>query len=144
MGKILGVDFGEVRTGVAITDPLQIIASPYATLKPNSINDLINKLVDIVLSEDVEKIIVGLPIGTSGQDTDRTKRTRQFIKILQQSVTIPVEQMDERYSSGEAKQLLIEQGIKTGHSKAKVDKVAAAIILRRYLDEQQETNSRQD
>ena len=141
MGKILGVDFGEARTGLAITDSLQIIASPFKTLKYKDINKLINKLADIIYSEDIEKIVVGLPIGTSGKDTRRTKITRKFINKLKNSLNIPVEMFDERFSSDEARDILIQQGIKTGHAKAKVDSTAAAIILRRYLDDQKENNS---
>ena len=134
MGKILGVDLGEVRTGLAITDQLKIIASPYKTLKPKNTKSLINTLNEIVKAEEVEKIIVGLPLGTSGQDTERTKATRKFITRLKKSSAVPIEIVDERYSSDEAKELLIKQGIKTGHSKEMIDKTAAAIILRRYLD----------
>ena len=136
MGKILGVDFGGVRTGLAITDQLQIIASPYKTLKPKDTNTLIDQLNNIVAAENIERIIVGLPIGTTGKDTKRTKITRKFIKKLKKKASIPVEIMDERYSSDEAQELLIKQGIKTGYAKEKIDQTAAAIILRRYLDEQ--------
>ena len=136
MGKILGVDFGGVRTGLAITDQLQIIASPYKTLKTNNNKELINKLKEIVLLENIERIIVGLPIGSHGKETKRTKLTRKFIKELQDSIEIPVKVMDERYTSDEAKEILVKQGVKTGHNKGKVDQTAAAIILRRYLDEQ--------
>ena len=140
MGKILGIDYGEVRTGLAITDQLQIITSPYKTLKSKSIKDLINKLDKIAQSENIEKIVVGLPIGTSGKNTKRTNITLNFIKKLKHHFNISIETVDERYSSDEAKELLIEQGIKTGHSKELIDKTAAAIILRRYLDEQQSIN----
>lgn len=136
MGKILGVDFGEVRTGLAITDQLHIIASPYKTLKPKNLDQLIYELKNIIELEKVEKIVVGLPIGTSGKDTKRTKITRKFIKKLKSSIDQSVETMDERYSSNEAKRILIKQGVRTGHSKERVDQTAAAIILRRYLDDQ--------
>jgi len=135
MGKLLGVDYGEARTGLAVSDPMQIIASPYKTLSIKDEFLLIKKIVQITKDKNIEKIIVGLPRGTSGEDTDRTKKTRKFIETLKQRADVQVEAVDERFSSNEAKDVLHQQDIKTGHNKEKVDKTAAAIILRRYLDE---------
>ena len=134
MHRILGIDYGEKRVGLALSDPMQMIASPYKTI-PNK-PDLIVAIQSIMKAEIVEIVVVGLPKGMKGQETAQTKHVTSFVENLNQN-DIKVELVDERLTSISAKKALVEQGIKTGHNKGLIDQTAAAIILQQYLDSQQ-------
>lgn len=133
MGRILGIDYGDVRIGLALTDPLKIIASPFRTIQ-NRNNDFIIKELDLIINEKkIETLVIGLPIGLNNQETIQTKKVRIFadlIKILE----IPIYFQDERLSSISAKKSLIVQNIKTGSNKSMIDKAAAAIFLQQFID----------
>ena len=133
MGRILGIDYGDVRIGLALTDPLKIIASPFKTIQ-NRNNDFIIKELDFIINEKkIETLVIGLPIGLNNQETIQTKKVRIFadlIKILE----IPIYFQDERLSSISAKKSLIVQNIKTGSNKSMIDKAAAATFLQQFID----------
>tara|TARA_B100000767_G_C19595063_1_gene463127 strand:- start:200 stop:610 length:411 start_codon:yes stop_codon:yes gene_type:complete len=135
MGRILGIDYGDVRIGLALSDPLQIIASPFRTIQ-NRNNDFILKELDSIINEKkIESLVIGLPIGLNNQETIQTKKVRLFadqIKIL----GAPIYFQDERLSSISAKKSLIMQNIKTGTNKSMIDKAAAAIFLQQFIDSQ--------
>ena len=133
MHRILGIDYGEKRVGLALSDPMHMIASPYKTI-PNK-PDLIVAIQSIMKAEIVEIVVVGLPKGMKGQETAQTKHVTSFVENLNQN-DIKVELVDERLTSISAKKALVEQGIKTGHNKGLIDQTAAAIILQQYLDSQ--------
>jgi putative Holliday junction resolvase len=133
MHRILGIDYGEKRVGLALSDPMQMIASPYKTIPNNP--DLIVAIQSIMKAEIVEIVVVGLPKGMKGQETAQTKHVTSFVENLNQN-DIKVELVDERLTSISAKKALVEQGIKTGHNKGLIDQTAAAIILQQYLDSQ--------
>ncbi len=133
MHRILGIDYGEKRVGLALSDPMQMIASPYKTI-PNK-PDLIVAIQSIMKAEIVEIVVVGLQKGMKGQETAQTKHVTSFVENLNQN-DIKVELVDERLTSISAKKALVEQGIKTGHNKGLIDQTAAAIILQQYLDSQ--------
>jgi len=134
MHRILGIDYGEKRVGLALSDPMHMIASPYKTIPNNP--DLIVAIQSIMKAEIVEIVVVGLPKGMKGQETAQTKHVTSFVEYLNQN-DIKVELVDERLTSISAKKALVEQGIKTGHNKGLIDQTAAAIILQQYLDSQQ-------
>ena len=133
MGKALGIDFGTKRVGLALSDRSNIIASPYRTLNYVSEKDLINQLETVVSENDIEILVLGLPINMKGEDTVQTKKVRNFKEILS-TLQIPIVFEDERLSSVSAINSLILQNVKTGHNKPEIDKTAAAIILQQYLD----------
>ncbi|NQV36585.1 MAG: Holliday junction resolvase RuvX [Candidatus Marinimicrobia bacterium] len=133
MGRILGIDYGLKRIGLALSDPLHIIASPYKTISGSDEADILQKLRDIISEESVSHIVVGLPIGMKGQETEQTKLTRVFADSLN-CFGLPIFLQDERLSSVSAKKSLIEQNIKTGYNKALIDKRAAAILLQQFMD----------
>lgn len=133
MGKALGIDFGTKRVGLAISDRSNIIASPYRTLNYVSEKDLITQLETVVSENDIEILVLGLPINMKGEDTVQTKKVRNFKEILS-TLQIPIVFEDERLSSVSAINSLILQNVKTGHNKPEIDKTAAAIILQQYLD----------
>ncbi len=133
MGRVLGIDFGEKRVGLALSDRSKLIASPFKTIKYFNKEDLINQLREIVIENDIENFVLGLPINMTGKDTRQTEVVRNFKKYLS-ILDVPIIYEDERLSSVSAKNSLILQNIKTGYNKHEIDKTAAAIILQQYLD----------
>ena len=132
MNRALGIDYGDTRIGIALSDPLQIITKPYITLKNNS--DFFVKLESIVNEKGVKIIVVGYPYGMKGQVTKQTEKVDLFINRLKQNIDIEVIKVDERLSSKSAENLLKKQGFKIGHNKSMIDDTSAAIILQEYLD----------
>ncbi len=133
MGRALGIDFGTKRVGLALSDRSNMIASPYKTLNYVSEKDLITQLETIVTKNDIEILVLGLPINMKGEDTAQTIKVRDFKEILS-ALRIPIVYEDERLSSVSAINSLMLQNVKTGHNKPEIDKTAAAIILQQYLD----------
>jgi len=133
VGRTLGIDFGSKRVGLALSDRLNLIASPYKTLNYISEKELIAQLKSIVYENNIEIFVLGLPINMKGEDTIQTKKVRNFKKLLS-GLGLPVIYEDERLSSISAKNSLVLQNIKTGHHKGAIDRTAAAIILQQYLD----------
>ena len=135
MGRYLGIDNGEKRVGLALSDPLKIIATPFRTLLVHNTNQVIWELDKIIDEQDVELIVVGNPLGMKGQQTAQTKRVMKFTdKLRDMKYKVMLE--DERLSSVSAKRVMIEQKIKTGYNKELIDQIAAAIILQQFLDKQ--------
>ena len=133
MGRLLAIDYGARRVGLALSDPLKMIASPYRTIINNNNTILIEKIETIIAAEDVELTIIGLPLGMAGQKTEQTKKVEEFVdKLTDRGIIIKYE--DERWSSVAAKRSMKEQNIKSGHNKDLVDQTAAAIFLQQYLD----------
>jgi putative Holliday junction resolvase len=133
VSRTLGIDFGSKRVGLALSDRLNLIASPYRTLDYVSEKELIAQLKSIVYENNIEIVVLGLPINMKGEDTIQTKKVRNFKKLLS-GLGLPVIYEDERLSSISAKNSLVLQNIKTGHHKGAIDRTAAAIILQQYLD----------
>ena len=133
MGRILGLDYGEKRIGLATSDLNKIIASPFCTIL-NKSDDFVNtKLNKIIIEKNIEYFVLGLPLGLNGKDTDQTKKVRVFAKTIKY-FKLPIYFQDERLSSLSAKRSLIKQKIKTGHNKHMIDETAAAIFLQQFID----------
>ena len=133
MAKALGIDYGKKRVGIAITDSLQIISSPFATIDTKKIFVF---LKDLFKKEDIDCIVVGEPINLDGLATDSTEITEEFVvKLSKKYPQILIKRIDERFTSKIAKQSILEAGTKKMKRKDKslVDKVSAAIILQSYL-----------
>ena len=133
MKRILCLDYGEKRIGLALSDPLKIIAYPYKTIMNFGLNNLKYEIKKIIANETIESIVIGLPIGLNGKDTVQTKKVREFrLQIL--DLNIPIYFEDERLSSLAAAKSMKMEKIKTGFNKGMIDKRAAAIILQQFLD----------
>ena len=133
MGRLLAIDYGARRVGLALSDPLKMIASPYRTIINKNNTILIEEIERIIAAEDVELTIIGLPLCMDGQKTEQTKKVEEFVdKLIDRGIIIKYE--DERWSSVAAKRSMKEQNIKSGHNKDLVDQTAAAIFLQQYLD----------
>jgi len=133
MGRLLGIDYGDSRIGLALSDPNKIIASPFKTIKNKGNKYVIGLLNEIKIEKQIELIILGLPIGLNNQDTSQTKKVRLFAGLIQ-ILNIPIVFQDERFSSLSAEKSLIIQNVKTGHNKNMIDEAAAAIFLQQFID----------
>ncbi len=134
MGRILALDYGKKRTGVATTDPMQIIATAVDTVDSG---ELIGWLKKYIAAEPVEKIIIGYPLNFDDTPTDATPLVEKFIvKFKNVFPDMPVEKWDERMTSKMASQAIAEMGLKKKIRERKelVDSIAAVIILREYLE----------
>ena len=135
MGRVLGIDYGDSRIGLAMSDPLKIIASPFKTIRNEGNEKCLQVFQSLIKQKDVEAIVVGLPIGLKGQETVQTKKVREFANLLY-ALKLPIHLEDERLSSVSAEKSMIQQNIKIGHNKGLIDQRAAAIILQQFLDKQ--------
>ena len=135
MGRVLGIDYGDSRIGLAMSDPLKIIASPFKTIRNEGNEKCLQVFQSLIKEKDVEAIVVGFPIGLKGQETAQTKKVREFADLLY-ALKLPIHLEDERLSSVSAEKSMIQQNIKTGHNKGLIDRRAAAIILQQFLDKQ--------
>ena len=133
MSRYIGIDLGSKRVGLALSDKLNMIASPYKTLTFKNDKDLLDQLRFIIIDFKIKTIVLGLPLNMNGEDSAQTKKVRKFKSVLS-IFNLPVKLEDERLSSVSAKKSLVMQDIKTGHNKSEIDKRAAAIILQQFLD----------
>jgi putative Holliday junction resolvase len=134
MGRILAIDFGTKRTGIAVTDPLKIIASPLTTVRTH----LLQPFLQTYISEnEVEALVLGFPKRLNNTDTDTTAAVRRLETELKKKYPqIPVHLIDERFTSVLAKRSMIENGIKKKdrQDKSEVDMVSATIILQSFME----------
>ena len=134
MARILGIDYGERRVGLAVSDPTQVIAKPLTTLKRDDGDAWLEQLGALITEQEIEAIVVGYPLTMSGASSAQTEQVERFMETLRSRFEQPVYRFDERLTSVAAKRALISQGIKTGHQKDAVDQTAAALLLQDYLD----------
>ena len=134
MGRILSIDFGKKRTGIAVTDPSQIIANGLVTV---ATSELLDFLKTYVAQENVERIVIGRPLQLNGRPSENLARVGQFVSTWRKTMpTIPIEYYDERFTSVIAQQTIIAGGIKKKtrrEDKGLVDEVSATIILQDYM-----------
>ena len=134
MKRILGIDYGEVRVGLSLSDLTQTIANPFKTIMYKSVDNLLDQLKEIIAENEVEKLVVGVPYNMKGEDTKQTLKVKEFISFLESNLSYDIELIDERLSSIEAEKTMHKMNIKTGHNKGDIDKIAASVILQEYLD----------
>lgn len=133
MPRVLAIDYGLKRTGIAVTDPLQIIATGLTTIESPK---LIEFLKNYFAKEEVEKIVIGEPKNLDDSDTHATEPVRKIVeKIKKEFPAIPVVMVDERFTSSLAKKAMLDMGMKKKQrrDKAAVDEIAATIILQEYM-----------
>ncbi len=132
--KILGLDYGEARIGVSVSDALEMLASPLDTICEKDRNEQLKKTAAVAKEHNVEKIVVGYPKHMDGTVGHRAQYTEEFARDLSQMLGVPYVMWDERLSSTEAHRILESGGVSGKKRKTKVDKIAAVIILQGYLD----------
>lgn len=132
--RLLGLDLGEKRVGVAISDELGLVASPVTTLPGGP--GLATALGKVLADYGVKTVVVGLPVGMSGKEGPQAKTVRELAGALQTQLGFRLEWFDERLSSTVAERALIAQGTRRERRKERIDAMAAAVILQGYLDAQ--------
>lgn len=132
--RLIGIDVGEKRIGVAITDPTNTIAQPLTTIERGDGD--IEAICDLARKNDVGEIVVGLPINMNGTRGEMAEKVSAFADMLKQNIDIPVVYVDERLSTMEAERLMISADVSRGKRRKSIDKVAAAIILETRLRSQ--------
>lgn len=133
MGRILGIDYGRKRSGVAVTDPMQIVAGNLATVPTHT---LLQFIKDYIARETVDRIVIGQPVQLNGEPSESMKYVTPFVNRLRKELPLlPVVMYDERFTSVIAHQAMIDGGMKKSdrRDKSRVDAIAATIILNDYL-----------
>jgi putative Holliday junction resolvase len=129
----MGLDYGTRRIGVALSDPLGITAQPHEVLDARD-PDLAAKLRRLVEEQDIELVVVGLPLNLSGDDTPSTAGARRLAELVAEATGRPVHMADERFTTKTAEQALIAGEVRRKRRRQLVDKVAAAVMLQSFLD----------
>ena len=132
--KVMAIDLGDVRTGVAFSDLTGFLAGRCYTITPKGRTELIEKLCEAIREEKPGKVVLGLPLNMNGTEGPKALECREFAAQLEEASGLSVVLWDERGSSVTANRILSDSGKKRGKQRAKVDAVAASIILQSYLD----------
>ena len=132
--RILGIDYGNKRVGIAVSDSLGWTAQPLATLKMHGHQELLTEIKEYIEKYKVEKIVVGMPYNMDGTMGKRAEITQAFINFLKKNIDIPIEIQDERLTSSQAENILLEADVSREGRKKVIDKLAASLILQSYLD----------
>jgi len=134
--RLLGLDIGDKRIGIAVSDPTGFLATAERVLKRQSLEKDMQALAALVQEYQVGAIVVGLPLHLNGTAGEQAERVRHFVERLERHVSVPVVYWDERLSTAGAQRLLIEAGLRPADRAARLDAAAAAVILQNYLDYQ--------
>lgn len=139
--RILGLDVGTKTVGVAISDPLCVIATGITTIERVGIRKDCGRVIDYIKEYDCETVVIGLPLNLDGSDSVQTEKVREFRTMLENKLRslgplskVKIEWQDERYSTYEAEEVLIEANMSREDRKKIIDRQAAIVILQRYLD----------
>ncbi len=135
--RIMGLDFGSKTVGVAISDPSFLIAQPLEIIRrkeENKLRKTLARIEELIVEYEVEEIVLGLPLNMNDTEGERVLLTAEFKEKLERRTGLPVYSWDERLTTVEADNAMIEAGIRRENRKEYVDKIAAALILQGYLD----------
>ena len=128
------MDVGEVRIGVAFSDPLLLSAHGYGAIERSSDEEVLRRIAELVEERKVERIVVGLPLTLRGEVGVQGEKVRRFVEMLRATVNVPIVEWDERLTTAAAERLLRDLGMPGRKRRKVVDQVAAALILQSYLD----------
>jgi putative Holliday junction resolvase len=131
--RMLGIDYGNKRIGLAVSDRNEKLASCFLTLENKSLESSINKIRKIIAENNIEKVIIGIPVGFKGESR-QAKKTREFAIELKKETNLPIIEINEIFTSKMAKKNLLNAGINSKEFKKNIDQEAARIILQDYLD----------
>jgi RNAse H-fold protein YqgF len=132
--KMMGIDLGKVRTGVCVSDLSGFLAGRSVTVTARSRAELIERICGMIREEKPERVVVGLPLNMNGTEGEKARECRAFASLLQEQAGVETVLWDERGSSVTANRILSDAGKKRGKQRARVDAVAAQVILQSYLD----------
>ena len=130
----MGIDYGDKRIGIAMTDALCIISSPYEVYPNKGEEDALNHIVGLIKQYNVSEVAMGLPLNMDGSEGERALIHRQFGEKLANLSGVKVDFVDERLTSAEAEDILISSGVRREKRKELIDKISAQIILQTYID----------
>ena len=133
--RYLAIDHGQKRTGLAVSDASETLVSPHSVIETTSENELLRRILEVVDKEEIEAIVVGLPVNMDSTESKRTQQVRQFASSLQQHTGKPIILHDERLSSFEADYLAVDLDLTRKKKKKRLDAIAAAAILRSYFEQ---------
>jgi len=133
-GRVMALDVGERRIGVALSDPTRVLASPLTTLKGQPRARAIEQIAALVRDYEVAELVVGLPLTLSGEVGPQAHAVQQFAEELGRSLSVPLHLFDERLTTVAAERMMLDLGMKPEQRKARIDEVAASIILQDFLD----------
>jgi putative holliday junction resolvase len=132
--RILALDHGTKRIGVAVSDELKLIAQPLEFIPAEPFVAVLKRLRELISEKQVESILIGMPRNMNGTYGPAADKVREFIALLRNEITVPIKTWDERLTSAQANRFLIEGNVRREARKEKVDQMAAAILLQSYLD----------
>ena len=132
--RILAIDHGVKRIGIALSDELKLIAQPLEFIPAEPFAAFVARLTELVQEKEVELILVGMPRNMNGGYGPAALKVEEFVAALKSAVPVPIKTWDERLTSAQANRILIEGNVRRDKRKQKVDKMAAAILLQSYLD----------
>jgi len=132
--RILALDHGTRRIGVAVSDETKTIAQPLEYIPAEPFADFLARLKELLVAKEVDLILIGLPRNMDGSYGPAAQKVEAFAAVLKTAVTVPIKMWDERLTSAQANRILIEGRVRREKRKAKVDQMAAAILLQSYLD----------
>ena len=133
-GRVMALDVGERRIGVAVSDPTRTLAAPLTTLRAQPRDHVLQRIAQLTREHEIVELVVGLPLTLSGEVGPQAKSVYGFIETLQAAVSLPIHTFDERLTSVEAERIMVELGLKPEQRRARIDEVAASIILQDFLD----------
>jgi len=133
-GRLLGIDFGTKRVGLALSDPSRTIARGLDTITYRSVYDLIAQLRRVIEGEVVTQFVIGMPLNMKGEEGGAARKVAAFVKLLEKEFMLPSVYVDERFTSKIAEQTLQSYGKSVSRNKDEIDKIAAMLILQTYLD----------
>ena len=134
MERILGIDVGDKRNGVAVTDPLQITAQGVMTLKRKTRDDDLEAFRDLIAKYEIKKVVAGLPLNMDGSESAQTRKTVNFCQFIKKRLDVEIIYIDERLTSSWSEKVLIEGNVSRENRKDYIDMLAAQIILQSYMD----------
>jgi putative Holliday junction resolvase len=132
--RILALDHGTKRIGVAVSDETKTIAQPLEFIPAEPFADFLERLKQLIREKEVDLILIGLPRNMDGSYGPAAQKVEAFVAVLRSAITVPIKSWDERLTSAQASRILIQGGVRRDKRKEKVDKMAAAILLQSYLD----------
>ena len=132
--RILAIDHGTRRMGIAVSDELQMIAQPLEYIPAEPFADFLTRLKEILQEKEVEMILIGMPRNMDGSYGPAALKVQDFVATLNRALAVPIKTWDERLTSAQANRFLIQGNVRRDKRKEKVDKMAAAILLQSYLD----------
>ena len=133
-GRVVGLDVGDVRTGVAVSDPMRIVATPRVVVDTTSPQKGALAIAEIVREEEAALIVVGMPLDREGKRGHQAEKVQAFVDVLEKLVEAEFDFQDERFSTASAQRAMKDAGVKSKKRKQIVDKLAAQQILQTYLD----------